>query len=76
VRFPPRRNCLKNKFFPTLGHTGARGTTVALSPWRIKSIQGAKDEAITRYHVQESARAKNSAASHDLQALRRANLFA
>jgi hypothetical protein len=47
-----------------------------LSPWRIKSIQGAKDETITRHHVQESAREKNAPASHDLQALRRTNLFA
>jgi hypothetical protein len=47
-----------------------------LSPWRIKSIQGAKDETITRHHVQESAREKNPAESHDLQALRHPNLFA
>jgi hypothetical protein len=47
-----------------------------LSPWRIHSIQGAKDETITRHHVQENAREKNPAASHDLQALRHANLFA
>jgi len=47
-----------------------------LSPWRINSIQGAKDEAITRNHVQESAREKNPAASHDLQTLRDTNLFA
>jgi hypothetical protein len=47
-----------------------------LSPWRIKSIQGPKDETITSHYVQESAREKNPAASHDLQALRRTNLFA
>jgi hypothetical protein len=47
-----------------------------LSLWRIKSIEGAKDETITRHHVQESARKKDPAASHALQALRHTNLFA
>ncbi|HEV8720184.1 MAG TPA: hypothetical protein VGW77_06045 [Candidatus Binatia bacterium] len=43
--------------------------------WNIKSIEGATDETITRNHVQESAREKNTAASHALQALRHTNLF-
>jgi hypothetical protein len=53
------------------GHLASR----LLCPWNIKSIEGATDETITRHHVQESAREKNPATSHDLQALRHTNLF-
>jgi hypothetical protein len=46
-----------------------------LSLGNIKSIEGAADEIITRDHVQESAREKNTTASDTLQALRHTNLF-
>jgi hypothetical protein len=60
--------------FPVRGNAGYMAPRL-LCLWNIKSIEGATDETITRNHVQESAREKNTTASHALQTLRHANLF-
>jgi hypothetical protein len=73
--FTPPELAEKLGFFVPWGTLG-RVAPRLLSPWCIHPFKEQKDEAVTRHHVQENAREKNPAASHDLQALRRTNLFA